>query len=154
MAFGRLVAARFLDGTVRKGVTVDYKTGCAWFHIREDEGELARIDTNELKAVFFIRNVDGNAKHKEEKDYTQRTSPEKKVWIEFNDGECLAGWSSTLGRKDGFYFTPTDADSNMERAFVYRHAIARLRHADDAVRAAAEHDAACGGIEHRSHWPS
>ncbi|MBZ0269985.1 hypothetical protein K8I85_17675 [bacterium] len=152
MAFGRLVAARFLDGTLCKGVTVDFKTGCTWFHVRQDDGEQVRIETQGLKAIFFIKSVDGDAAHKEEKDYESKKTPEKKVWVEFIDGECLAGWSSALGRDDGFYLTPTDPDSNMERVFIYRAAVAGVSQGDDAVRAAAEHQKLSDGITSGSRW--
>jgi len=138
---GKLVAVRFLDGTIRKGTTADFKPGCGSFHLRSETGAPSRIETRGLKGVFFIKTLQGNPAHRDRKDYGTKTTPERKVWIEFKDGEAMAGWSAAMGGKEGFYLTPTDPDSNLERVFVFRAAVRRLSQGEDAVRAAAGHRA-------------
>ena len=42
---------------------------------------------------------------------------------------------------ESFFFTPTDAESNMERVYVFRAAIREVRQGPDAVKASEEHQA-------------
>jgi hypothetical protein len=139
MALGKLVAVRSLDGSIRKGWTADFKPGCVSFHIRQEDDAIQRLETKGLKAVFFIKTMAGQPQHEEGKDFGSKNTAEKKIWIEFTDGEQLAGWSSALGGRNGFYFTPTDPDSNLERVFVFRDAVRRVLQGEEAIRAAQEH---------------
>ena len=136
---GKLVAVRYLDGHLEKGRTADFKPGCDVFHIRQKDGTLLKIVVKGLKAVFFIKTLEGDPQHEERKDHAAKSNPERPIWLEFTDGEALAGWSSALGKPEGFYFTPTDPDSNLERAFVFRPAVRRLLQGEAAEQAAAEY---------------
>ena len=141
-ALGKLVAVRFLDGTVLKGRTVDFKPACTSFHIRTEDGLASLVECAGLKAVFFIRSPEGDSSHEEKKAFNDTKAIEKPIWIEFTDGERLAGRSSALAPgKPGFFFTPTDTESNMERVYVFRAAIREVRQGPDAVKASEEHQA-------------
>jgi hypothetical protein len=59
--------------------------------------------------------------------------------VEFVDGEQLAGWSSSYASGAGFFFTPTDPRSNLERAYVYKKAVRRILAGAEADAAAAEY---------------
>ncbi|MGQ0721836.1 MAG: DUF6982 domain-containing protein [Candidatus Eiseniibacteriota bacterium] len=136
-ALGKLVAVHYVDGRVVKGRTSDFKPNCDFFHVRTDAGALARVETAALKGVFFIRTPEGDPGHDQRNDFEARAGSEKKIWIDFVDGEALAGWSSAFasgGR--GFFFTPTDPDSNLERVYAFRSAIRDLRVGPEAERAA------------------
>ena len=138
---GKLVAARFVDGRVTKGWTADFSPSCSSFHVRQTDETVRNIETKDLKAVFFIKSVDGNPDHEEEKEFGVKSLSDQEVWVEFTDGEQLAGWSSALSGATGFYFTPTDVFSNMVCAFVFRSAVQRVLQGDEAVRAAEEYRA-------------
>jgi hypothetical protein len=139
-ALGKLVAVRSLDGTVLKGRTADFKPACTWFHVVTEDGSTTRVEVQGLKAVFFIKSFEGDPAHEEKKDFEDTKGTEKPVWIEFVDGEKLAGRSSGFASgKAGFFFTPTDGDSNMERAYVYRAAIRTMSQGPDAVQASEAH---------------
>jgi hypothetical protein len=138
---GRLVAVRYLDGRVLKGWTADFKPLCSFFLVRHEDGTSTRVDTRELKALFFIKSMSGNPRHREDKKFGKRTVGGKEVWVEFNDGEELAGWSSAFASgKSGFYFAPTDPDSNAERVFVFHSALRQFRVGPAAVQASTSHD--------------
>ena len=137
----KLVAVRYLDGAVAKGTTADFKPACSSFHVRTEDGTVTAVSTNELKAVFFIKTIEGDSEHEEEKDFGSKNTPEKKVWIEFTDGEELAGWSSSFASGNGFFFTPTDAASNTVRAYVFKSAVRRVLDGPEAERAMAERKA-------------
>ena len=72
--------------------------------------------------------------------------PETKIWIEFTDGEQLAGYSNSFGsQKDGFYLFPSDPDSNLVKTYVFRSALRRMAEGDQA-EAASKALADAGGV--------
>jgi hypothetical protein len=135
----KLIAVRYRDGRVVKGRTVDFKPGSETFHVRRDDGTNVPVQARELKAVFFIRSAEGDPGHEEKKDFGTRKTAEKRIWIRFTDGEELAGWSTSFASGKGFFFTPTDPDSNLERGYVYRDAVKSILEGAEADRAAAAH---------------
>ena len=135
---GKLVAVRYLDGRVIKGWTADFNPQRPLFHVSESErSPVVTVRLPELKAVFFVRTPGGNADHEERKDFELRQTPERQVWVQFKDGEELAGFSSSPASGGaGFYLMPADPDSNMERAYVLRAAISTLVQGTAAIEAA------------------
>lgn len=135
---GKLVAVRYLDGRVAKGWTADFNPQRPLFHVKEDETSPAvRVRLADLKAVFFIRSPAGNASHEERKEFELRQTPERRIWVRFKDGEELAGFSSAMGSGGaGFYISPPDPDSNMERAYVLRAATSMVLQGTAANEAA------------------
>jgi hypothetical protein len=125
---GKLVAVRYADGRVIKGWTADFVPQRPFFHVKESEDAApARVRVPELKAVFFIRTKDGDPAHEERKDFDLVRTPEREIWVQFKDGEEIAGFSSSFASTGaGFYLTPPDGDSNMERVYVVRAAVARV----------------------------
>jgi hypothetical protein len=137
-AIGKLVVVRFLDRRVLKGRIVDFRPDRDFFHVEETEGSPAatRVEVEGLKAVFFVKTLEGNREHVEKRAFEERLGTEKKVWIEFTDGERLAGWSNSFAsRRAGLYVFPADEDSNMEKAYVFRAAVARLDEGEAAEAA-------------------
>jgi hypothetical protein len=82
----------------------------------------------DLKAIFFIKTLEGCPEHEERKEFSRSGGGWTKVWIEFQcDGEELAGWSaSSLWSKSGVFFLPTDTESNIEKIFVPRSSLKRF----------------------------
>ena len=65
---GRLVAARYRDGKLIKGYSCDFRPDRPVFHVRIDgQDKPTPIALRELKAVFFIKTIEGDPKHDEEK---------------------------------------------------------------------------------------
>jgi hypothetical protein len=136
-AIGKLVVVRFLEKRVLKGRIVDFRPDRDFFHV-EEEGSAAatRVEVDGLKAVFFVKTLEGNRDHVEKRAFEERLGTEKKVWIEFTDGERLAGWSNSFAsQRAGFYVFPADEDSNMEKAYVFRAAVVRLEEGEAAEAA-------------------
>jgi hypothetical protein len=137
---GKLVAVRSLDKALIKGWTFDFHPNRNFFHV-EEEGALrpVRVPIEDLKAVFFIKTLGRTPGCVEKRSFGNRVGPEKKVWIEFVDGEKMAGWSNSFGSlRKGFFVFPADPDSNTEKAYVFRSAIAQLEEgavAEEAARA-------------------
>ncbi|NNE44296.1 MAG: hypothetical protein HKN12_08795 [Gemmatimonadetes bacterium] len=133
------VVARFADGRVVGGHSWDFRPDRPWFQITQPRAAQAadRILIRDLKAVFFVRDLEGDPLHNEEKSFTGRKRVGRKTWVEFQDGECLAGWVESLNAEDhGFFLFPVDPFSNNEKVFVVRSAVAGVVHDEDAERAA------------------
>lgn len=137
---GMPVAARFLDGRVVKGWTENIRPQGMFHMLEEGSGSPVCIKTNELKAVFFIKTLKGNPTHDDCKEFERRKGTGTKLWVEFADGEELAGWSNSYNRdKAGFYLHPTDPDSNINMAYILRPAVRKIRTGAFAARAARLH---------------
>ena len=145
---GRLVAARYRDGHLVKGRTADFRPDRPVFQVQEDDKpEPTPVALRELKALFFIKTIEGDSKHVERKEFTRQEAFGEKTWLEFFDGEKLAGWAGPLpAQDDGFYLLPTDPDSNLEKAWIYQPALAFALHGEEAEIASRKH-AARKGIE-------
>jgi hypothetical protein len=136
-AQGKLVAVRSLDKRLRKGRTVDFRPNRSYFHLEEPGGtEPVRIPIRNLKGIFFLKSLGRSPSCVDRRSFVERTGTERKVWLEFRDGEKLAGWSNSVGsRRDGFYVFPADPDSNLEKAYVFRSALSRIEVGDAAEAA-------------------
>jgi hypothetical protein len=112
------VVIKFNDGTVKKGSTPDFLPNKACFHLNSQNETVETIEIEALKAVFFVKDVEGNKDYNETyQDVIQGGG--KKVQVEFNDGEIIVGY--VLGYspdRQGFNMTPADLNSNNERVFV------------------------------------
>ena len=135
---GKLVAVRSLDKVVVKGWTFHFRPNRDFFHVEEEGGAgPVRVDIDNLKAVFFIKTLGRDPSCVDKRSFGNRVGPEERIWIEFTDGERLAGWSNSFGSlRKGFFVFPADPDSNMEKAYVFRSAIARMEEGEAAEEAA------------------
>jgi hypothetical protein len=144
---GKLVAVRSLDKVLIKGWTFDFRPNRDFFHVEEEGGAApVRVPIEHLKAVFFIKTLGRDPRCVDRRSFGRRAGPEKKLWIEFVDGEKMAGWSSSFGSpRKGFFVFPADPDSNTEMAYVFRSAIARMEEGEAAERAARAFNASSDG---------
>jgi len=139
--YGLLIVARFRDGTVVGGTTADFREDRESFHVVADgTASPIRVAVEELKAVFFVKTLIGNHVHQESKSFRHRAAEaggRRKVWVEFLDGEELAGFTDANDPAlPGFFLYPADSQSNIERAFVIRKAM-RAYHENEAAEQAA-----------------
>lgn len=122
------VVARFMDGRLVKGTTLDFNMSKDVFHIvnacEESDWHRQAIAVSELKALFFVRDFVGDPSH--EATYEENFVPppgECCVEVVFLDGERLLG---ATGRhhsgRSGFFVVPADRESNNERCYVLKSA--------------------------------
>ncbi|MDA3936722.1 MAG: hypothetical protein PF636_07675 [Actinomycetota bacterium] len=75
---------------------------------------------DELKALFFVKDFDGDPGYTENKEIDPSNPPAgRPIKVEFQDGEVLVG--TTTGyqpSRPGFFLVPLDPDSNNERCYV------------------------------------
>jgi hypothetical protein len=126
------VVVRYQDGRIERGSTADFHPAEDVFHIITKEygqTKTIKVKVQELKAVFFVKELLGKSKHTPK---VKRTFDEvkdkkligKKIKVEFNDGEVLYG--VTLGyspHRKGFFLNPIDPESNNERIYAIMSAI-------------------------------
>ncbi len=115
------IVARFLDGRVLKGITFNFRPERRTFHLQlDDSGEQVEVNVDELKSVFFVKDLTGN------KDYTDRRDVERRGYgrrleVKFIDGECIVGYTQGYSPdRPGFFMAPADPDSNNDRIYVVR----------------------------------
>lgn len=124
------IVARFLDGRTVKGHTLDVHQSRPTFHVRSPSGEKTVVRLDELKALFFVRDLGGDPKRVEgmaiESDDV-RARGAHPIEVEFADGERIVGLTvryPPLGAY--FYILPADTASNNIRILVNRSAIVRM----------------------------
>lgn len=126
------VVARFKDSTLIKGTTNDFSPLKKYFHLELGSGEkvtidienlkIVEIDTEELKAAFFVKDFEGNQDYQEEYE-DEITGAGKKVKVEFDDGEVIVGYVASYSpERNGFFLLPADLKGNNHRIFVVRSA--------------------------------
>jgi hypothetical protein len=94
------VIARFLDGKLVRGTTLDFAPTKTSFHIDDGQGT-HDIDIGDLKALFFVRDFDGDSGYHEKKGFFSPHAQGKKVMVEFLDGEVLFGYTLTYVARVG-----------------------------------------------------
>jgi len=117
------VVARYIDGRLVKGMTADFFPNKDRFHVylaTAPGDEPVEIVTTDLKALFFVKDFDGDPDHVERNEFDPARPPAgRALRVVFRDGEVLVGVTTGYqpGRP-GFFITPADEESNVERAYI------------------------------------
>ncbi len=127
------VVARYVSGKIVKGLSQDFFPNKDRLHISpvgKASGETVEVYLKELKAIFFVRDFDGDSEYNERKSYLEGEKPSgRKIEVTFKDGEVLVG--STLGydpSRPGFFLFPVDPKSNNMRVFAVTTAVKKVRY--------------------------
>ena len=118
------VVVRYQDGRLLKGTTLDFNPPGPTFHVRlADAGEDVPgvlVNLNELKAVFFVRDLAGDRTHVDRKRFDKdQPFTGRKVTVTFVDGEVVVGWTLGYGESGpGFFLFPADTQCNSQRMYV------------------------------------
>ena len=125
------VVVRYRSGRVLKGYTHDFSPSSDTFHLvselPDDRGKTHEVTTADLKAVFFVKTLEGNKAYHERKTFNIGDSTRLrglKIKVEFEDGEVMSG--TTLGyskAKKGFFIIPVDPKENNDRIYVVAAAL-------------------------------
>jgi len=118
------IVVRYQDGRILKGTSADFMPNKDLFHIVPLDAPPGKkpqeIHARELKAVFFVKEYDGNAQYKERTEFSpDRHAAGRKIKVVFKDEELLVG--TTQGYqpgRPGFFVFPADTQSNNERCYV------------------------------------
>jgi hypothetical protein len=125
------VVVRYKNGKILKGYTHDFSPAARDFHLISetpgDKGKTYGVETAELKAVFFVKTLNGNKAYHERKQFRDTDSTRLrglKIKVKFTDGEVMRG--TTLGynkAKKGFFIIPVDPEENNDRVYVVADAV-------------------------------
>ena len=129
-AFQKIVV-RYADGSLAKGFTQDFHPSRSqfslWPAINARPSERVLVALARLKAIFFVRDFNGNPEYRERKSFTVGGQG-RRIEVTFADTEVILG--TTLNyRKDaaGFFVIPADPASNNTRIFVVAAAVRGVR---------------------------
>ena len=126
---------KYKNGEIIKGWVEDFRPDRESFMffplIEYSEEERMEINFDSLKAVFFVKDFIGNKNYIKVRTfdvYLKITPSQRKLIVNFKDGEHLYGTSHTYGRYEiGFFVYPIDPKDNSGRIFVVRKAIESIR---------------------------
>jgi hypothetical protein len=129
-AFQKIVV-RHADGKILKGYTQDFHPSkpqfSLWPSINATPKERTVVPVRQLKAVFFVRDFNGDPSHQERKVFAVRGQG-RRVEVSFSDGETVLG--TTLNYRpdcQGFFVSPADPSGNNTRIYVVSKAVRRVR---------------------------
>ncbi len=116
------VVVQFKDGNIMKGNTSDFFPNKTQFHLTTLNGEMENIDVEQLKAVFFVKESEGNESHSDKYD-DEIAGGGRKINVEFLDTEVVIGYTLSYSPdRHGFFMTPADLKGNNKRIFVVKSA--------------------------------
>jgi len=126
---------KYKNGEIIKGWIEDFRPDRDSFIlfplIEYSKEEMAEINFDSLKAVFFVKDFIGDKNYKKVRTFDvdiKITPSQRKLIVNFMDGEHLYGTSHSYGRyKIGFFVYPIDSKDNSERIFVIHSAVESVR---------------------------
>ncbi len=113
-----------------KGTTRDFSANKPDFHVYPDgnlRAAAVKVPLARLKAVFFVKTLEGNKEHVEASDAPDHQGQGRRIKVIFKDGESMVGY--TVGytpNRPGFFLLPGDRGSNNLRIFVVGAAVAKV----------------------------
>jgi len=117
------VVVHLRDGRLIKGATTNFSPTREMFHVTRLDGETVEVFLDQVKAVFFVKRLEGDRSHRERKSFAGALGVGRKARCEFLDGEVLTGFVvSYVPARGGLFLTPCDPNSNNERVFVVKSA--------------------------------
>jgi hypothetical protein len=117
-----LVVARYRDGKLVKGISMDLDPRKPTCHVRPPAGAVVEVKLAELKALFLVKTLEGNSQHDENLMVPRgdrRSHGTTIVEVRFEDNERLVGFTNRFPPNQKHYFVvPVDLNSNNIRVLV------------------------------------
>jgi hypothetical protein len=127
------IVARYRDGRTLKGTTQNFFPNKPNFHVNRQggagPGDLVEVNVEDLKAIFFVRDFKGNAKHVERKKLAPGDRPQGRLMeVTCKDGEVIVGTTTGYDpKRPGFFLFPIDPSANNMRVYVVTSAVRTAR---------------------------
>jgi hypothetical protein len=118
------IVARYRDGRALKGTTQNFFPNKPVFHVNRHggtgPGDLVEVNLEDLKAIFFVKDFLGNAKHVERKKLAPGERPQGRLMeVACKDGEVIVGTTTGYDpKRPGFFLFPIDPSTNNARVYV------------------------------------
>lgn len=126
------IVVRYRGGEIIKGFTHDFHSSrghfSLWPSITAPKSDRVVVPMARLKAVFFVRDFDGDPEYVERKCFEAGAGAGRRIEVAFVDREVIHG--TTLNyRPDGygFFVIPQDPLGNNRRVFVVSAAVRHVR---------------------------
>jgi hypothetical protein len=122
-----LVVAHYLDGRVVKGTSLDVDPAKPTCHVRPPTGPVQDVKLADLKALFFVRSLEGNATREEARTpdpSDPRLKGSSPIALRFRDGESMLALTNRFPpNRPHFFVVPLDPAANNVRILVNRAAV-------------------------------
>jgi hypothetical protein len=118
------IVVRYQDGRILKGFTADFLPTRPTFHVEPVDAaagaKTAAVTVAELKAVFFVKDMNGDPKRTDNPEFQPGKSlVGRKIRVVFKDGETIVGTTQGYDpTRAGFFIVPAADDTNNQRCFV------------------------------------
>ena len=110
---------QFKDGKIMKGNTGDFFPNKTQFHLTTLSSEVENIDVEQLKAVFFVKESEGNESRSDKYD-DEIAGGGRKIRVEFSDSEVVIGYTLSYSPdRHGFFMTPADLKGSRKNNFTF-----------------------------------
>ena len=115
------------NAIIYKGVPHDFIPEKPKFHLTHLDGKVEEVDTESLKAIFFVKSYEGDKAYQDRKgfiDVDPKNIRGLKIKVTFRDNEIVYG--ATMGyskQRKGFFIQSVDPSSNNVRIYVVVSAI-------------------------------
>jgi hypothetical protein len=127
---GHLIVAHFIDGSVRKGLSLDVDPKKPVCHLKTETGGTVEVALAETKALFFVRSATGDPARNEARDAVpgdSRLMGARRVRVMFADKEEIVGLMNRYPPITPYFFMlPIDPLSNNVRILVNRAAVTQM----------------------------
>ena len=124
------IVARFLSGRVLKGSSLDVDPTRPSFHVRPLEGKTEEVKLKDLKALFFVRSLEGDASRNDARStdaHDSRLKGSSPITVKFADKEAIVGLTNRYPPNKPFFFIiPVDPNSNNIRILINRAAVVAM----------------------------
>ena len=120
------IVIRLKNRELKKGYTDDFIPTKDSFHLNSREGKTEKIIVDDTKAIFFVKDLDGNKNYK----YTYKdviSGEGKKAVVYFKDGETIKGYILVYSpERAGFFMRPADLNGNNKRIYVVTSSLKKI----------------------------
>ncbi|MEW6758631.1 MAG: hypothetical protein AB1347_10455 [Acidobacteriota bacterium] len=114
---------RMRDGSMKKcKIYTHFSAAYSRFQVVTVDGRVENVPLNDVKAIFFVRDLEGNPGYKSQTEYSEE-SPKagRPVRVSFPDGEVMRGRVLHMAEgRSGFFLFPADPLDNNLKVFVVR----------------------------------
>jgi hypothetical protein len=121
------VVVRFKDGSVVKRKTNDFFPNKLGFHLTTTEGFIEEYEVEELKALFFVKDFDGDKSYSYSYSHAINGG-RRKVRVSFADAEEMVGFTQGYSSdRSGFFIISADLNGNNEKVYVVMSATTEVQ---------------------------
>ena len=134
---GKKIVVKYLNGNIIKGYTTDFNPNKDIFHLQiadeyqgKEQKKQVEININEIKAVFFVKDFEGNKDYQKVRTFNGYESgppSQRKIIVIFKDSENFYGTTHSYSpERNGFFVYPIDQKDNNDRVYISRKALEKV----------------------------